>query len=108
MNQPAALNMREFEIYLPTTQNDGSKIDSGRLRAIRETLLLAFGGYTEMKFEGRGAWKMGGVTYRDEISMVKVIASDTSDFDFQAFKRQMEIDLDQEAVLIVCREIEIV
>jgi hypothetical protein len=105
--QPS-LPMREFEIYLPTTQNDGSKIDPRKLAAIRETLLISFGGYTETKFEGKGAWKMGGVTYRDEISIIKVLAAATADFDFAAFKRRVESDLEQEAVLIVDREVRIV
>jgi hypothetical protein len=100
--------MREFEIYLPTTRNDGSKIDPGKLAAIRETLLLSFGGYTETKFEGKGAWKMGGVTYWDEISIVKVLAAATAEFDFSAFKCRMESELEQESVLIVSREVRIV
>jgi hypothetical protein len=100
--------MQEFEIYLPTTRADGSKVDSAKLSALRETLLLAFGGYTETKYHGSGAWKMGGITYRDEVSILKVIATETADFDFRTFKRRMETDLEQEAVLILEREVRLV
>ena len=100
--------MREFEIYLPSTRNDGSKLDPKKLDAIREILLLSFGGYTESKYEKQGAWRMGGVSYYDEISIIKVLASETCDFDLRDFKRRAEEELEQEAILIVDRDVRIV
>jgi len=38
--------MKEYEIYLPTTHNDGSPADPAEIERLKGMLAKAFGGYT--------------------------------------------------------------
>jgi len=97
--------MQEFEIYLPTTHNDGSAVDAAEIERIKATLTKAFGGYTHFHQRSEGAWRMGGVTFRDEVTIVRLLDDGTSRFDMTAFKRHLEAALRQDTVLIVAREV---
>lgn len=97
--------VHEYEIYLPTTLNDGTPIDHGKIRGIKDTLAKAFGGYTHLKHRSEGAWRMGGVTFRDEVTILRVLDDGSAWFDMPAFKKAIEAELQQEAVLIISREV---
>lgn len=105
--------MREYEIYLPTRHNDGSPIDPAYVQRIERVLARHFGGYTHMKQRSDGFWSMGGVTFRDEITIVRVLDDGSpppegrEPFDMVAFKRETEIALQQESILIVAREVQV-
>ena len=45
---------------------------------------------------------MGGVTFRDEVTIVRVLDDGAARFDMAAFKRSIEAALKQEKVLIIC------
>ena len=100
--------MKEYEIYLPTTYNDGTPIDPAIIRRLKDTLAAAFGGYTHLRQRSEGSWSIGGVTFRDEITIVRVLDSGAADFDMGAFKKAVESALTQESVLIVEREVRVV
>ena len=97
--------MLEYEIYLPTTHNDGSPVDAAEIERVKATLTRAFGGYTHFDERSEGAWRMGGVTFRDEVTVVRVLDDGTSGFDMKAFRTQLEAALRQDTVLIVAREV---
>jgi hypothetical protein len=97
--------MREFDIYLPSTFPDGKPIGSARIQKIKQTLVDAFGGYTHFPQKSQGAWKMGGVTFHDEVTVIRLLDDGSAHFDMQQFKKSLEVDLQQEAVLIVSREV---
>jgi hypothetical protein len=97
--------MREFEIYLPTTMNDGTPVDGGEIQHIKDELVKAFGGYTHLSHRSEGAWRMGGVTFRDEVTIVRVLDDGSANFDMRAFKKSIEVRLRQEAVLIISRDV---
>ena len=97
--------MREFDIYLPSTYRDGKPVDPEKVRRIKETLVTAFGGYTHFPQKSEGAWKMGGVTFRDEVTIIRILDDGSAKFDLHSFKQELERDLQQEAVLIVSREV---
>lgn len=59
--------MKEYEIYVPLTHNNGSAVDPEILLQLRERLLEEFGGLTFFPQRNEGFWTFGGVTYRDEI-----------------------------------------
>jgi hypothetical protein len=86
--KPAA-GMTEFEIYLPTTRNDGTSINLAVIDKLKQKLARAFGGYTHLQQRSEGVWSMGGVMFRDEVT-------------------KLEADLEQESVLIVAREVRVV
>jgi len=97
--------MREFEIYLPTTLNDGTPVDARAIEQIKERLAEVFGGYTHLSQRSEGAWRMGGVTFRDEVTLVRVLDDGSANFDWPAFKESIGTALEQEEVLIVAREV---
>jgi len=97
--------MREFEIYLPMTMNNGTPVDGAEIQGIKDKLAKAFGGYTHLNHRSEGAWRMGGVTFRDEVTIVRVLDDGSVDFNMPAFKKSMEVALKQEAVLIISRDV---
>ena len=100
--------MQEFEIYLPTTHNDGSKIDPTVIQEIRETLANAFGGYTHLTHHNAGVWKMGGVTFHDEVTIIRVLDDGSALFDMPRFKASLEQSLQQDSILIVARAVQVI
>ena len=100
--------MKEYEIYLPTTHNDGSATDPAEIERLKGVLAKAFGGYTHLRQRSEGAWSMGGVTFRDEGTIVRVLDDGTASFDMGAFKKSVEAALRQESVLIVERAVNVV
>src|SRR5436190_10464937 len=97
--------MQEYEIYLPTTHNDGSIVDPAEIERVKATLTKAFGGYTHFNQRSEGAWRMGGVTFRDEVTIVRVLDDGSAKFDWLGFKRGIETALKQEAILIINRDV---
>jgi hypothetical protein len=89
--------MREYELYLPT--------QPGEIEKIKGELVDAFGGYTEVTQRCEGVWKIGGVAFRDEISIIRVLDDGAADFDMRAYRRDLEERLEQEHVLITVREV---
>jgi hypothetical protein len=99
--------VQEYEIYLPSTRNDGSPVDAAEIERIKDSLSRAFGGYTHLRQRSEGAWRMGGVTFRDEVTIVRVLDDGASGFDMRALKSRLEKLLQQEEVLIVSRSVEV-
>jgi hypothetical protein len=97
--------MQEFEIYLPTTLNDGTPVDAAKIQGIKQKLVKAFGGYTHLNHRSEGAWRMGGVTFHDEVTIVRVLDDGSARFDMTSFKKSIETELEQEAVLIISRQV---
>jgi hypothetical protein len=100
--------MKEYEIYLPSERNDGKPVDPAVIERFKAVLVKAFGGYTHLQHRFEGAWRMGGVTFRDEVTIVRVLDDGEAGFDWKGFKCEVEKALDQEVVLIVEREVRVV
>jgi hypothetical protein len=97
--------MREYEVYLPMKQSDGCEVDPGEIRKIKDRLAHEFGGYTEVTQRCEGVWKIGGVIFRDEITIVRVLDDGRNEIDMATFRSALEKQLKQERVLIVAREV---
>jgi hypothetical protein len=65
--------VKEYELYVPITYNDGSAIESEKLISIRERLLEQFDSLTFLPQHNDGFWTMGGVTFRDSIVIYRVV-----------------------------------
>jgi hypothetical protein len=100
--------MREFEIYLPMANDDGTAADPAEIERIKATLARTFGGYTHLNQRSEGVWSMGGVTFRDEVTIVRVLDDGTTNFDMPKFKESLEKALKQQSVLIVERDVRVV
>jgi hypothetical protein len=97
--------MQEYEIHLPTTLKDGTPVEAAKIQEIKETLVKAFGGYTHLNHRSEGAWRMGGVTFHDEVTIVRVLDDGSAHFDMTTFKKSIGTALQQEAVLIISRQV---
>jgi hypothetical protein len=100
--------MKEYELYLPGSRRDGRPVDAGALEKIKASLAKAFGGYTHLRHRNEGAWSVGGVTFHDEITIIRVLDDGTAKFDMRTFKKALEQTLDQETILIVERHVGVV
>lgn len=98
--------MFEYEIYLPLKRPDGSSVSETEIAKIKSKLTEVFGGYTHFNQCYEGAWKVGRVTFYDEVTILRVLDDGSANFDMSAFRKKLEADLMQEEVLIVVRSVE--
>ena len=98
--------MKEYDIYIPLTYNDGEPIEARKMLRIRERLLAQFGGLTYFPQENEGFWTFGGVTYRDAIVIYRVFATraTTARRFLLKLKEELKKELEQEEILIVEKE----
>jgi len=99
--------MREYELYVPLHYNDGRRIEWDKLTLLKRRLVEEFGGLTHFPQENEGMWKIGSLTFRDRIVILRVLASDSTKADqfFGRLKADIKRDWDQEDVLIVARDV---
>jgi len=99
--------VKEYDLYLPLTYNDGRSIEPEKISRLKKALLDKFGGLTHFPQENEGLWKLGRSTYRDKIVIVRVLADDAEDA--RAFMSHMRArvlrELAQADVLIVERDV---
>lgn len=100
--------MKEYDVFLPLYFNDGRPVEAEKFQQLQDTLLDRFGGVTFFPQPNKGLWRMGGVTYRDEIVIYRVIGSAAGDArSFLAnLKRRLKAEFEQEEILIVERDVQ--
>jgi hypothetical protein len=77
------------------------------IQGIKRTLAQVFGGYTQMTQRSEGVWKLDGVTFRDEITIIRVLDNGKCSFDIAHFRQELERKLNQDHILIVQRDVKI-
>lgn len=99
--------MKEYDIFIPLYYNDGTPIEPARFQELQARLLERFEGLTYFPQPNQGFWKFGGMTYRDEIVIYRVISQNPAKSrDFLAnLKEQLKQQLQQQEILIIEREI---
>ena len=99
--------MKEYDLYVPLSDNNGTPIDPRKLSALKKRLVDQFGGLTHFPQENEGLWKVGGFTFRDKIVILRVLASELLEAQtfFADLKREMQQAWAQEDVLIVVRDV---
>jgi hypothetical protein len=104
------MSMQEYDLYLPLHHNDGRPVESTQITQIKKLLVDAFGGVTHFPQENDGLWKLGGVTFRDKVVVLRVLAGD--ECDARKFFAQLRVELmrtlEQADVLIVERDVTLV
>jgi hypothetical protein len=102
--------MKEYDVYLPLFYNHGRAIEDTKVNKVKRRLVEKFGGLTHFPQRNEGLWKFGGTTFRDQVSILRVLAEepDGAPEFFSKLRRQMQHDLEQTSVLIVEREVKIV
>lgn len=99
--------MKEYDPFIPLYYNDGTPIEARKLRDLQDRLLDRFDGLTFFPQPNAGFWRVGGVTYRDEILIFRVLSSRVrAGRRFLArLKGELKKDLKQEEILIVERDV---
>lgn len=95
--------MKEYDLYVPLTYNDGSRVEREKLVRLRERLQEQFGGQTFFPHSNQGSWTAAGVTYRDEIVIYRVLTDKTRSARrfFRHLKEELKGEFKQKEILIV-------
>ena len=101
--------MKEYDIFVPLRYNDGTPIEPRRFKDLQVRLLEYFNGCTFFPQPNEGFWQMGGVTYRDEIVIYRVVTDKVRPARqfLKQLKKELERIFQQEKIFIVERDVEI-
>jgi hypothetical protein len=99
--------VQEYDLFIPLFYNDGAPTESSKFQDLQARLLDQFGGLTFFPQANQGFWRMGNVTYRDEIVIYRVLASKprVARRFLTRLKEELKKDLRQEEILIVERTV---
>jgi hypothetical protein len=100
--------VKEYDLYVPLTYNDGTPIEAKTIERIGRRLLEQFGGVTFFPQPNEGLWRMGEVTFRDQIVIFRVLSSNVRDARrfFRSLKVELKTELEQEEILVVEKDVE--
>ena len=100
--------MKEYDIFLPLCYNDGKPVEADKFQELQKQLLDRFDGLTFFPQVNQGFWKLGNVTYRDEIVIYRVLASDSRRARrfLRNLKEKLKTELAQEEILIIERDVD--
>ncbi|MFH1919078.1 MAG: hypothetical protein ABIP48_04205 [Planctomycetota bacterium] len=100
--------MKEYDLFVPLYYNDGSPVEAEKLVDLKRRLLDQFDGLTFFPQANEGFWRAGGVTYRDEIVIFRILTSDAPRARqlLALLKEDLKRELRQVEVLIVERDVE--
>ena len=99
--------VKEYDIFGLLHYNDGSPVEARKFQNLQRRLIDHFEGLTFFPQANQGFWKMGNVTYRDEIVIYRALASRVRRArKFLAqLKERLKKQFDQEEILIIERDI---
>jgi hypothetical protein len=99
--------VKEYDIFLPLRYNDGSPVEAEKFQQLQAELLERFGGLTYFPQPNQGFWKLGTVTYRDEIVIYRVLTGSRGARRFLLrLKDRLKEEFAQEEILIVTRNVD--
>ena len=101
--------MKEYDLYVPLSDNSGQPIDPAKLSRLKKRLIDHFGGLTHFPQENEGFWKLGRVTFRDKIVILRVLSNEpaSSAALLNQVKQEMITEWAQTDVLIVARDVDV-
>jgi hypothetical protein len=102
------LPVKEYDIFVPLYFNDGSPIEAIKFQRLQAELLENFEGLTFFPQPNEGFWKLGDVTYRDEIVIYRVLTNRPRSARrfLSKLKQRLKKELQQEEILIIERDVE--
>jgi hypothetical protein len=102
-------NASEYDVYLPLAYNDGRPVEAEKIADLKHRLQERFGGLTFFPQRTEGMWRVGRVTFRDEIVILRVLSEEVrrSRAYFRRLKGELKRLFQQGDVLIVERKVEI-
>ncbi len=102
--------MKEYDLYVPLRSNRGAPFPAARLARLKKCLLQRFGGLTHFPQRNEGFWKLGAVTFREEIVILRVLSDGEKPAQkfWLALKKDLKRRWRQKEILIVVRDIALV
>jgi hypothetical protein len=102
--------MKEYDLYVPLRSNRGVPLSPVRLARLKKRLIKRFGGLTHFPQHNEGFWKLGAVTFRDEIVILRVLSERNRPAQrfWMGLKKDLKRRWRQKEILIVVRDIAIV
>jgi hypothetical protein len=102
--------MMEYDLFVPLIIEDGKRVPARWLRALKKELCHHFGGVTYFPQRNEGLWRIGKITFRDKIVILRALSNHPgADAPFwRRIKRKIKIDLKQRQVLIIRRTVALV
>jgi hypothetical protein len=99
--------VKEYDIFIPLTYNDGRAVEGRKLRVLQARLIDEFGGLTFFPQPNKGFWTLGDTTFQDEIVIYRVLSSSkrAGRRFLSKLKEELKGDLDQEEILIIERDV---
>ena len=100
--------MKEYDLYVPLHSNDGAPIPPAKLTRLTKRLIERFGGLTQFPQAHDGFWKIGAVTFRDRIIILRVLSNEdtaASDRFWNQIKKTLMKHWKQKDVLIVVKDV---
>ena len=98
----------EYDLYYPAAPSSEQPAADRKLDELKQRLTEFFGGLTDFRHRSAGEWKLGGVTFHDEVVLLRMLHSNQGQA--RAFlsriKAELERELEQQELLIVEREVE--
>jgi hypothetical protein len=97
----------EYDLYFPFVNEAGVRATQEVFGQAKQRLTDFFGGLTDFHHRSEGAWKFGGVTYHDEVVLLRMLSDDRDrarEF-LRALQRELETALDQQEILVIEREV---
>jgi len=99
--------VKEFDIFVPLSYNDGSPVGAKKLRDLRVRLLEYFNGVTFFPQPNEGYWRVGDVTYLDAIVIYRVVTDKVRPARqfLKQLKEEMKHIFQQKDIFIVERDV---
>jgi hypothetical protein len=96
----------EYDLYYPARPSNELAADR-KLDELKQRLTEFFGGLTDFRHRSAGEWKLGGVTFHDEVVLLRMLHSDQglARAFLSRIKAELERELEQQELLIVEREV---
>jgi hypothetical protein len=97
----------EYDLYFPFVNETGARAADEVLDHLKQRLIDFFGGLTDFHHRSEGTWKYGGVTYYDEVVLLRMLSDerDRAREFLRAMQRELELGLNQKEILIIEREV---
>ncbi len=97
--------MKEYDLYVPLYSNKGSPLPAAQMARLKKRLIKKFGGLTYFPQKTEGFWKIGAVTFRDDIVILRVLGDGSRPMRlyWARLKQELKRLWKQNDVLIVVR-----
>jgi hypothetical protein len=100
--------VKGYDLFVPLYYNDGTPIETRKFQRLQARLLEQFDGLTFFPQPNEGYWSAGGVTYRDQIVIYRVLSGRRRSARrfLGELKRDLKRELRQEEILIIERDVD--